>query len=44
MPQQATLQVGLYSPADQSRLTLSGDDAGQHAYRVARLQIEPQAA
>ena len=39
---QAAIHVGLYSAADQSRLTLSGDDAGQHAYRAARLQIEPQ--
>jgi hypothetical protein len=38
----ATIQVGLHSTRDQHRLTLSGDDAGQQAYRVARLALLPQ--
>jgi len=39
---QATLQLGLYSTTTQKRLTLAGDDAGQHAYKVATLQLQPQ--
>jgi len=38
----ATIQAGLYSTASQKRLPLSGDDVGQRAYRVARLQLQPQ--
>jgi hypothetical protein len=38
----ATLQVGLYSAKTQTRLVLQGDDAGQHAYRTATLQLQPQ--
>jgi hypothetical protein len=38
----ATIQVGLHSTRDQHRLTLSGDDAGQQAYRVAHLALLPQ--
>jgi hypothetical protein len=38
----ATVLVGLHSMKDQKRLTLAGDDAGQHAYRVARMQLLPQ--
>ena len=38
----ATIQLGLYSTADQKRLALTGDDVGQHAYRVAHLAIAPQ--
>jgi hypothetical protein len=38
----ASMQVGLYSPASQKRLPLSGTDTGQHAYKVAQLQILPQ--
>jgi hypothetical protein len=38
----ATIQVGLHSTKDQHRLTLSGDDSGQQAYRVARLSLLPQ--
>jgi hypothetical protein len=38
----ATLQVGLHSLKDQQRLTLAGDDAGQHSYRVAHMQLLPQ--
>ncbi len=39
---EASIQMGLHSVRDQKRLPLSGDDAGQRAYRVARLQIAPQ--
>jgi hypothetical protein len=38
----AGLQVGLYSAKTQTRLTLEGEDAGQRAYNVARLQLQPQ--
>jgi len=38
----ATIEVGLYSTSSQKRLPLSGDDVGQRAYRVARLQLQPQ--
>jgi len=38
----ATMQVGLYSMTDQKRLPLSGEDAGQRAYKVARFQLLPQ--
>jgi hypothetical protein len=39
----ATLEIGLHStnPADQKRLPLEGDDAGQRAYRVARFTLQP---
>jgi hypothetical protein len=39
---EATLQIGLYAPSDGHRLPLSGDNAGQFAYRVARVQLLPQ--
>ena len=38
----ASIHMGLYSPASQRRLTLAGQDAGQHAYNVATLEILPQ--
>lgn len=38
----ATIRVGLHSLKDQRRLTLNGENVGQHAYRVARLQLLPQ--
>jgi hypothetical protein len=37
----ATIQVGLYSTANQKRLPLSGEDMGQRAYRVAKFQLLP---
>ncbi len=40
----ATIQMGLYSTADQSRAPLAGQDNGQRAYTVARLELEPQTA
>jgi hypothetical protein len=39
---EATMQVGLYTTANQKRAALNGDDAGQRAYRVAKLQLLPQ--
>jgi len=39
---EATLQVGLHSLKDQKRVALSGEDMGQHAYKVGRLQLLPQ--
>jgi hypothetical protein len=38
----ATLQVGLYSAKSQTRLPLQGQDAGQRAYPVAKMQLQPQ--
>jgi hypothetical protein len=38
----ASIQVGLYSLANQKRLPLSGEDAGQRSYKVARIQLQPQ--
>jgi hypothetical protein len=40
----ATVQMGLYSSKSQQRLTLSGDDMGQRAYKVASVTILPQTA
>ena len=40
---EASLQVGLYSTNTQKRLPLAGDDAGQRAYKVARIQLVPEA-
>jgi hypothetical protein len=39
---QATIQIGLYSTADRSRLPLAGPSSGQRAYTVAHMEIEPQ--
>src|SRR5262245_38860265 len=39
---EARLQLGLYSTATQKRLTLAGDDAGQRAYRVGKIELQPQ--
>jgi hypothetical protein len=38
----ATIQMGLHSTKDQKRLTLGGEDVGQQAYKVAKLQLLPQ--
>jgi hypothetical protein len=38
---EATIQVGLYAP-NQPRVPLVGEDVGQRAYRVGRLQLAPQ--
>jgi hypothetical protein len=39
---EVTLQVGLYSTIDHKRLPLAATNVGQRAYRVARLQLQPQ--
>ena len=39
---EVSIQVGLYSTGNQKRLPLAGDDAGQRAYKVAKLQLQPQ--
>jgi len=39
----ATVQMGLYSPKDGKRLTLTGDDNGQRAYKVGTLTLLPSA-
>jgi len=38
----ATIQFGLHSTATQKRVALAGEDAGQRAYKVARIQLQPQ--
>jgi hypothetical protein len=39
---EATIRVGLYSTSTQKRLPLTGEHVGQHAYKVARFQLQPQ--
>jgi hypothetical protein len=39
---EATIQLGLYSTTTQKRVALAGTDAGQRAYKVARIQLQPQ--
>ena len=39
---EASIQVGLYSTADQKRLPLEGTEVGKRAYNVGRLQLAPQ--
>jgi hypothetical protein len=39
---EATVQVGLYSPRDQTRVPLIGADSGQRAYTVGKVQLLPQ--
>ena len=39
---EAAIHVGLHSTVNQKRLPLSGQDVGQNAYKVARLQLQPQ--
>ena len=39
----ATLEIGLHSTTgEEKRLTMNGENVGQHAYRVARLELQPQ--
>ena len=40
---EATIGVGLHSPASGERLALAGEDLGQRIYRGAVLALEPQA-
>jgi len=37
----AQVRIGLYSPRDQRRLPLAGEDAGQLSYKVATLSLLP---
>lgn len=39
---EASVHVGLHSIVSQKRLPLAGEDVGQYAYKVARLQLQPQ--
>ncbi len=39
---EASIQVGLYSTSDQKRQPLAGEDVGQRAYKVAKIQLQPQ--
>ena len=39
---EAMIHVGLYGQPNEPRVPLAGDDVGQRAYRVARLQLAPQ--
>src|SRR5205809_1262844 len=39
---EAAIHMGLYSMQTQKRVPLIGDDAGKRAYKVARLQLQPQ--
>jgi hypothetical protein len=39
---QAEIHMGLYSLRTQKRLPLIGEDAGMRAYKVSRLQLQPQ--
>jgi hypothetical protein len=39
---ETSLQMGLYSTTTQKRLPMSGEDTGQRAYKVGRLQLRPQ--
>ncbi len=39
---EATIQIGLYTTATQKRAPLNGEDVGQRAYKVAKLQLLPQ--
>lgn len=39
---EGTIRIGLYSKATGARVPMNGDDAGQNAYRVARIQLLPQ--
>jgi hypothetical protein len=39
---EASIQLGLHSTTNQKRLPLAGEDAGQRAYKVARIQLQPQ--
>lgn len=38
----ASIQLGLHSLKDESRLTLGGEEAGQRSYVVAHMQLLPQ--
>ena len=39
---EATVAIGLYMPGTNERVPLSGQSVGQRAYRVAKIQLQPQ--
>jgi hypothetical protein len=39
---EAAIRLGLYSGTNQKRVSLSGENVGQHEYRVGKLQLLPQ--
>jgi hypothetical protein len=39
---EASIHVGLHSTGNQKRLPMAGDDAGQRAYKVGKIQLQPQ--
>src|SRR5262249_19756823 len=39
---EAAIQIGLYSTKDQKRQPLAGGDAGQRAYKIATITLQPQ--
>jgi hypothetical protein len=39
---EASMQIGLHSTVNQKRMPLAGEDVGQRAYKVARIQLQPQ--
>jgi len=39
---EASIQIGLHSTQTQKRVPLAGEDVGQRAYKVARIQLQPQ--
>src|SRR5499427_5939863 len=39
---EASIQIGLHSTQTQKRQPLAGEDVGQRAYKVARIQLQPQ--
>lgn len=39
---EATIQLGLHSTTTQKRVALAGEDVGQHAYKVGKIQLQPQ--
>jgi hypothetical protein len=39
---EASVQLGLHSTVNQKRMPLAGEDVGQRAYKVARIQLQPQ--
>jgi hypothetical protein len=39
---EASIQMGMHSTINQKRVPLAGEDVGQRAYKVARIQLQPQ--
>jgi hypothetical protein len=38
----ATVAIGLYAPGTNERVPMSGESAGQRAYKVAKIRLQPQ--